>query len=70
VYGVPDATENDVEERNPPAPPPPAELEPPEPPPATTRYSTVDGAKDGVTLLLAALAAPVPTLLVAVTVNV
>jgi hypothetical protein len=35
-----------------------------------TRYSTVLGVVDGVTLLLAALAAPVPILLVAVAVNV
>jgi hypothetical protein len=35
-----------------------------------TRYSTVLGVAAGVTLLLAALAGPVPTLLVAVTVNV
>jgi hypothetical protein len=54
---------------NPPAPPPPAALLPPPPPPATIRYSIVGLAK-GVTLLLAALDALVPMLLVAVTVNV
>jgi hypothetical protein len=70
MYGVPDVTANDDEERNPPAPPPPAELEPPEPPPATTKYSTVLGASDGTTALLAVLAGPVPIALVAVTVNV
>jgi hypothetical protein len=56
-----------VDEINPPAPPPPARPYPPPPPPAITKYSTDT---NGVTLLLAALAGPVPTLLVAVTVNV
>jgi hypothetical protein len=43
----------------------------PPPPAATTRYSTEDGiGTAGVTLLLAALAGPVPEALVALTVKV
>jgi len=53
---------------NPPAPPPPPVWRPPLPPPATTRYSAVRPAL-GVTLLLAAVYAPVPIALIAATRN-
>jgi hypothetical protein len=65
VYAVPAAAEN-VPVKRPPAPPPPKQ---PPPPPATTRYVTGDGV--GVVIELeAADAALVPTVFVAVTVNV
>jgi hypothetical protein len=70
VYVVPETTGVNVPVKKPPAPPPPPYCPPP-PPPATTRYSTDVGAGTaGVTLLLAALAGPVPEALVAVTVKV
>ena len=58
VYSVPAVTDNAVPVLNPPA-----------PPPETTRYST-EILEFGVTELLAELSAPVPALLVALTLNV
>jgi hypothetical protein len=70
VYVVPETMGVNVPVLKPPAPPPPP-YRPPPPPPATTRYSTEEtGANAGVTLLLGALAGPVPESLVAVTVKV